>query len=153
MPEWVAWLEQKYQSAWIYISIHIYLYSIYFILYIHLCMGRERERCQGEIIDRTYPAMLNQTLKIQGQAMNSLIQLGIALEWRDELPLLTVLECPCEVEGWFTQITRVTSQRNWLDPNSWQCLLWSLKMRQLKKNVHKNIYLILNMPNKVSNVF
>lgn len=56
MPEWVAWLEQKYQSAWIYISIHIYLYSIYFILYIHLCMGRERERCQGEIIDVTYPA-------------------------------------------------------------------------------------------------
>lgn len=93
------------------IHIHIYIYIVYIILYIHLYMGG-RERCQGEIIYGTYLPVLNQRVKIQGQAVNSLIQLGIALEWRDELLLLTALECPCEIQGWFIQITHVDSQRN-----------------------------------------
>lgn len=54
--------------------------------------------------------VLNQTLKIEGQAVNSLIQLGIALEGRDELLLLPVLEC--EIQGWFILIIHVNSQRN-----------------------------------------
>jgi len=37
--------------------------------------------------------VLNQTVKYQGWAVNSLIQLVIALKLRDELWLLTVLGC------------------------------------------------------------
>lgn len=45
------------------IHIHIYIYVVFIILYIHLYLGRERDKCQGEIIYGTYPACAKSNTK------------------------------------------------------------------------------------------
>lgn len=71
------------------ISLSLYI-SIYKLIY------GQRKRWWGEIRCVTLP-VLSQIVKFEGQAVNSLIQLVIALALRDEPLLLAVLECLCEI--------------------------------------------------------
>lgn len=78
-------------NIYIPLALSVYKYSIYKLIY-------GKRRGGGERLDviLTLP-VLSQIVRFEGQAANSLIQLMIALMLRDQLLLLAVLECLCEI--------------------------------------------------------
>jgi len=77
------------------IGQHEYIYpylSLSLCICLYICIYGERGGGERLYVILTLP-VLNQTVKYQGWAVNSLIQLVIALKLRDELWLLTVLGC------------------------------------------------------------